>query len=150
MNILVFDPFCKPESLPDYAVLAEDRDDIFRQADFITLHMAATADNRHGIGRREFALMKNSAYLINTARGSLVDESALIAALQAGEIAGAGLDATELEPVAADSPLWALDNVILTPHCGGSTRESKSRSSLGAAKGCDEVLTGKVLTSPVL
>lgn len=150
MNILVFDPFCKPETLPEYAALTEDRDDIFRQADFITLHMAATAENKHGIGKREFALMKRSACLINTARGSLVDEPALIAALQDGEITGAGLDATEMEPVSMNSPLWEMENVILTPHCGGSTRESKVRSSLGAAKGCDEVLTGKPLTSPVL
>lgn len=150
MNILVFDPFCRMDALPDGAVLVRDRDEIFRQADFITLHMAATAENAHGIGKREFGMMKASAYLINTARGSLVHEEALIAALRSGEIAGAGLDATEMEPLGADSPLWELENVILTPHCGGSTRESKARSSLGAAKGCDEVLTGKPITSPVL
>jgi D-3-phosphoglycerate dehydrogenase len=138
------------DALPDGAVLVRDRDEIFRQADFITLHMAATAENAHGIGKREFGMMKASAYLINTARGSLVDEEALIAALWSGEIAGAGLDATEMEPLGADSPLWEQENVILTPHCGGSTRESKARSSLGAAKGCDEVLTGKPITSPVL
>ena len=73
-----------------------------------------------------------------------------IEALRAGEIAGAGLDATEPEPADVASPLFRMENVIMTPHCGGSTKESKSRSSLGAAKGCDEVLTGKPITSPVL
>ena len=150
MKILAFDPFCKPESVPAYVTLASDRDEIFKNADFITLHMAATAENKHAIGAHEFSLMKKSAYLINTARGSLVDEAALIDALRTGELAGAGLDATEPEPAAADSPLFQMENVIMTPHCGGSTKESKSRSSLGAAKGCDEVLTGKPLTSPVL
>jgi len=144
MKILAFDPFCKPESVPDYVALVSDRDEIFDNADFITLHMAATAENKHGIGAREFARMKKTACLINTARGSLVD------ALRAGEIAGAGLDATEPEPADVASPLFRMENVIMTPHCGGSTKESKSRSSLGAAKGCDEVLTGKPITSPVL
>lgn len=138
------------ESIPDYVALVSDRDEIFDNADFITLHMAATAENKHGIGAREFARMKKTACLINTARGSLVDEAALIEALCAGEIAGAGLDATEPEPADAASPLFRMENVIMTPHCGGSTKESKSRSSLGAAKGCDEVLTGKPITSPVL
>lgn len=133
-----------------YVALVSDRDEIFDNADFITLHMAATAENKHGIGAREFARMKKTACLINTARGSLVDEAALIEALRAGEIAGAGLDATEPEPADAASPLFRMENVIMTPHCGGSTKESKSRSSLGAAKGCDEVLTGKPITSPVL
>lgn len=150
MKILAFDPYCKPESVPDYVALVSDRDEIFDNADFITLHMAATAENKHGIGAREFARMKKTACLINTARGSLVDEAALIEALRAGEIAGAGLDATEPEPADAASPLFRMENVIMTPHCGGSTKESKSRSSLGAAKGCDEVLTGKPITSPVL
>ena len=150
MKILAFDPFCKPESVPDYVALVSDRDEIFDNADFITLHMAATAENKHGIGAREFARMKKTACLINTARGSLVDEAALIEALRAGEIAGAGLDATEPEPADVASPLFRMENVIMTPHCGGSTKESKSRSSLGAAKGCDEVLTGKPITSPVL
>ena len=150
MKILAFDPFCKPESVPDYVALVSNRDEIFDNADFITLHMAATAENKHGIGAREFARMKKTACLINTARGSLVDEAALIEALRAGEIAGAGLDATEPEPADAASPLFRMENVIMTPHCGGSTKESKSRSSLGAAKGCDEVLTGKPITSPVL
>lgn len=149
MNIFAFDPFCTSD-IPEYVTLVKERDEIFINADFITLHMAATEENRHSIGAREFALMKKSACLINTARGSLVDEAALIRALQSGEIAGAGLDATEPEPAAVDHPLFAMENVIMTPHCGGSTKESKSRSSLGAAKGCDEVLTGKPLTSPVV
>lgn len=150
MNILAYDPFCREDNVPPYITLVKDRDEIFRSSDFITLHMGANSETKKSIGAREFALMKNTACLINTARGSLVDEEALAAALRDGQICGAGLDATDPEPAAADNPLFHMQNVIMTPHCGGSTKESKARSSLGAAKGCDEVLTGKPLTSPVL
>lgn len=150
MDILAYDPFFPAENAPDYVTLVKDRDELFRCSDFITLHMAATDENKKSIGAREFNLMKETAFFINTARGVLVDEDALIAALQQGVICGAGLDATDPEPAEKDSPLFHMKNVIMTPHCGGSTKESKARSSLGAAMGCDEVLTGKPLTSPVL
>ena len=82
------------ESVPDYVALVSDRDEIFDNADFITLHMAATAENKHGIGAREFARMKKTACLINTARGSLVDEAALIEALP-----GSGGTSTVVPPL---------------------------------------------------
>ena len=150
MQVVAYDPYARKENLPDWLELTADRDEVFRKADFISVHMAATAETKGGIGKREFSLMKPTAYFINTARGNLVDEKALVEALREGVIAGAGLDATEPEPEEPDSPLFQMDNVILTPHCGGSTLESKKRSSLGAAMGCDEILTGKQPTSLVL
>lgn len=150
MRVLAYDPYQNPETLPEGIRMVGDRDEIFREADFISVHMAATAETKGSIGAREFAMMKRTAYFINTARGSIVNEPELIAALRTGEIAGAGLDATDPEPTPPDSPLFQMRNVVMTPHCGGSTLESKRRSSLGAAKGCDEILTGKTPTSPVL
>lgn len=150
MKVIAFDPYAKKELLPEYVELVSDRDIIFRQSDFISIHMAATAETKGSVGMREFKLMKPTAYLINTARGTIVKERELIEALENHMFAGAGLDTTDPEPAGAGNPLFHMSNVIMTPHCGGSTLESKRRSSLGAAKGCDEILTGKTPTSLVL
>jgi glyoxylate reductase len=100
-------------------------DDLLAESDFVSLHhrfQEGPEGNDKHIGERELALMKPTAYLINTARGRLVDEDALVAALRRGQIAGAGLDVFRHEPLPVDSPLWALagDNVILTPHVAGA------------------------------
>jgi phosphoglycerate dehydrogenase-like enzyme len=90
-------------------------------ADFVVLTVPLTAETRHMMSTAEFAAMQRSAYLINIGRGGTVDEAALVAALQEGRIAGAGLDVTEIEPLPADSPLWQMENVILTAHYSGVT-----------------------------
>lgn len=102
-----------------------ERDELFQCADFISLHLPLTPASRGGVGAREFQLMKPSAYLINTARGAVVDEAALIQALQSGEIAGAGLDVMEKEPIDENHPLCALSNVILQSHAGSATHETR-------------------------
>jgi len=113
---------CEPE--PDFAFVRQHAielvslEELLRQADIVTLHCPVNAETRHMINRERLALMKPSAHLINTARGPLVDESALYEALTSGRIAGAGLDVFEREPLTA-SPLFALDNVILSPHVAG-------------------------------
>lgn len=150
MNVLAYDPYCPKDSVFSWTNFTQDKDKMFQDADFVTLHMAANTDNRHFVGAHELSLMKETAFLINTARGSLVDENALIKALQEKTIAGAGIDATETEPLPVGSPLFHMENVILTPHCAGSTKESRIRSSLGAAKGCDEVLSGKPITNLIV
>lgn len=94
-------------------------DDLLKRSDAVTLHLPFSPESNHLIGQRELALMKPSAVLINTARGRVVDEEALIAALQMGTIAGAGLDVFVYEPLQPDNPLISLDNVILTPHVAG-------------------------------
>src|SRR5262249_3251415 len=91
-------------------------DDLLRQADLVTLHVFLNAQTRHLIGAPQLALMKPTAYLVNTCRGPIVDEPALIAALQAGQLAGAGLDVFEQEPVDPENPLLKMENVIATPH----------------------------------
>lgn len=108
-------------------------DDLLRQSDFVSLHVPHSAETDRLIGARELALMKPTASLINTCRGPVVDEVALIAALRDGVIASAGLDVFTLEPLEYDSPLTQLDNVILTPHIGGGTggaREKQMRDVL--------------------
>ena len=150
MNVLAYDPFVDRSKVDDWIEIVDDKKKLFSDSDFISIHIPLSDTTRNLVGKEEFSCMKGSACFINTARGGIVDENALIQALEEKRIAGAGLDATEPEPAPTDSPLFEMDNVILTPHCGGSTLESKKRSSLGAAKGCDEILTGKVPTSLVL
>ncbi len=100
----------------------EERDALLRESDFVVLILPLTAATRHFIGERELALMKPTAVLVNVGRGDLVDEAALIRALQAKRIAGAGLDVFEREPLPAASPLWDMEEVIMTPHIGGPFR----------------------------
>ena len=94
------------------------KDDLFRQSDFITVHIVLSQRSRGLVGAREFALMKPSAFLINTSRGPIVDEAAMLAALREKKIAGAGLDVFDIEPLPLDHPLRRIDNVVLTPHLG--------------------------------
>ncbi|MCA1645749.1 MAG: D-2-hydroxyacid dehydrogenase family protein [Chloroflexi bacterium] len=106
-----------------------ERDDVFRQADVVSVHLRNTPEARGIVGARELGLMKRTAYLINTARGALVDESALAAALRAEQIAGAALDVYQEEPLPPErNPFRDLANVVLTPHLGAVTREANTRS----------------------
>jgi phosphoglycerate dehydrogenase-like enzyme len=106
-----------------------ERDDVFRGADVVSVHLRNTPEVRGLVGARELALMQPGAYLINTARGALVDQEALAAALQAGRLAGAGLDVYVEEPLPPDrNPFRDLPNVVLTPHLGAVTREANARS----------------------
>ena len=91
---------------------------MFRQSDFITIHVVLSQRTRGLIGANEFGLMKPSAYLINTSRGPIIDEAALIAALRERKIAGAGLDVFDVEPLPLDHPFRKMDNVVITPHLG--------------------------------
>lgn len=118
-------------------------DDVLKESDIVCLFAALTKDTRGMIGARELSLMKSSAYLINIARGELVDEAALISSLQTGQIAGAGLDVFEVEPLRR-SPLFALENVVLTPHQAGLTIGGKTGAAVRAAQNALDVLGGKV------
>ena len=143
MTVLAYDPFAKKEGLPEYIQLVEERDEIFTKSDYVSLHVPATPETVHSISDREFDLMKDTAYLINAARGSIVDEPALIRALEAGKIAGAGLDTLEKEPIDPSSPMVSMDNVLTAPHIGGATKEASSRSSVACAQAIDDYFSGR-------
>lgn len=102
-------------------------DEVLSKSDYVTLHCPLKPETHHMINKERLALMKPTAFIINTARGALIDESALIEALQEGRIAGAGLDVQEVEPPSEDNPLYSMDNVILTPHMGWRGLETRQR-----------------------
>ncbi len=121
MRHIAHDPYAQPD--PGFGVELVDLDTLFRTADFVVVNCALTAETRHLVNADRIGLMMPSAYLINTARGPIVDQAALTVALNTGQIAGAGLDVFEQEPIDPDDPLLALDNVIVTPHALGWTDE---------------------------
>lgn len=131
MEILAFDPFAK--DFPDY-VRQTDLKELVRKSDFVSLHARLTNENRHLINAEMLSLMKPSAYLINTSRAGLVDETALCAALKSKKIAGAFLDVFEEEPPGLENPLVKLENVTLTPHMAGGSNDAffNSPIKLGA------------------
>ena len=118
MRLLATDPLADQAFATAHSIELVALDELLREADFVSLHTPLAPETRHLIGRRELALMKPSAFLINTARGGLIDEAALYEALTSGRLAGAGLDVFEAEPPEG-SPLLGLDNVLLAPHAAG-------------------------------
>jgi D-3-phosphoglycerate dehydrogenase len=109
----------------------------------VTLHVPLNAETKHMIGKRELALMKPTAILVNTCRGGVVDEGALYEALKAGKLFGAGIDVWEVETPRVDSRLLELPNVVCTPHAAGGTEETQIRSALQTAQQAVDVLSGK-------
>jgi len=124
-------------------------DELLACADAITLHVPLGPSTRHLIGRRELALVKPTAILVNASRGPVVDEAALLEALQAGRLGGAGLDVFEEEPVRRVHPLCAFDNVVLTPHIASQTPETRRRMAMEAVENVLAVLAGQRPKSPV-
>ena len=120
-----------------------DFDELLSTSDIVTLHVPLTGRNRGLIGRRELDLMRETAVLVNTGRGGVVDEAALIDALRAGAIRGAALDVTEVEPIEMDNPLLQLDNVVLLPHLGSATVATRDRMATMAAESLVAILDGR-------
>jgi phosphoglycerate dehydrogenase-like enzyme len=118
MHVIAWSPNLTPEACRDAGVGYASKEELLRTADIVTIHVQLGDRSRGLLGEKELALMKPTAYLINTARGPIVDEKALIAVLRDGRIAGAGLDVFDVEPLPVDHPLRKLDNVVLTPHLG--------------------------------
>lgn len=116
VRVLAYDPYVPAERVAALGVEMVSLDELMRRSDYISIHTPLLPDTRHMINAQMLALMKPTAYLINTSRGPVVDEAALIDALQSGKIAGAALDVFEVEPLPKDSPLMAMDNVVLVPH----------------------------------
>ena len=126
-----------------------DRDTVIAAADYLSLHSRASAATGRMIDRDVLSAMKDTAVLINTARGALVDEEALADALETGQIAGAALDVVDVEPLPADSRLRGLDNVVITSHLAGQTVEARARAGLAAAHAVIDVLDGREPEHPV-
>ena len=125
MKVFAFDPFVSKEDMEAAGVVKyESLAEMAQQVDYLSVHVPLTSSTRHMINREVFLAMKNTAYLINTARGPVVDEEALIDALDAGEIAGAGLDVMESEPPDPDNPLLSMDQVVITPHAAYYSEEA--------------------------
>jgi phosphoglycerate dehydrogenase-like enzyme len=142
MRLLGFD--IKPDSnAQQLGVQFVTMDELLAQSDFVSLHAALTPQNRGLLGEAQFRKMKPSAYLINTARGALVDEAALARALHEGWIAGAALDAFVTEPLPADNPLRTAPNILLTPHVASFARETGERVSSTAAQAIVDLMEGR-------
>lgn len=139
MRVLAYDPFVADAHAADIGVVLTSLATVLTHADVVSLHAPLTQETQHLIGAAELALMRPAAYLVNTARGGLVDEDALYAALRDGRIAGAGLDTFAQEPPWG-SPLLTLPNVVVTPHIGAHTREAIERVGLLAAQNMVEAL----------
>ena len=145
MNVSAYDPYLPSASVPSGVRLVQKLDDLLAQADVVSPHCPLTNETRGMIGRAQFAAMKPGALLLNTARGPVVDEAALVDALASDRIAGAGLDVFADEPPAPNNPLFEFENVVLTPHVAGSTVEAVDRVAVLAVENLLAVLDGKSL-----
>ena len=142
MKVMACDPYLVPEQVDSQIECVDSLESLFARADFITIHAPHTEKTRHMVSRGLIRKMRSSAFLINTSRGAIVDEAALVQALNEKKIAGAGLDVFEEEPPAPDNPLLALENVILTPHSAALTKQCVSRMATDAVTGVLAVLEG--------
>ena len=143
MKVFAYDPYVKKDILPEWVSLTDDRKSIFANNDFVSLHLPDTESTRKSVGEQEFSWMKPTAFLINAARGTIVDEKALTAALENKTIAGAGLDVWDIEPPDPNNPLLQMENVVMTPHNAASSKEAMERMCLHAAIGIDDFLSGR-------
>ncbi|MFC1901894.1 C-terminal binding protein [Chloroflexota bacterium] len=124
MDIIAYDPYVGKDVFKEMNVRQVSLDELCQESDFISVHANLTEENRHIMSVEQFKKMKPNAYIVNTARGGIIEEKALMAALDAGYLAGAGLDVTEQEPIPSDSPLFNYENIIVTGHRAGSSPES--------------------------
>lgn len=133
MNVIAYDPYAKAPA-EEYISKTDDIDELLQQADFVSLHLPYNKALHHFINEEKLDLMKPEAFLINAARGGLVDETALYKALSENKISGAALDVFEQEPVSADHPLMGLANLVVTPHLAALTHEALVTMSLDCAR----------------
>ena len=143
MKVVAHDPYLPQEAFGAAGVEPVSFDDLLRRSDYISVHSPKTDETTHMFDEAAFAKMKRTAYLINTSRGPVVDQSALVRALGAGEIAGAGLDVLETEPPPADDPLLGMDNVVLTPHSSYYSDPAIADLPVRCGQEVARVLTGR-------
>jgi len=143
LKVIAFDPFADPEYAGSQNIDLVGFEELLVQSDIVSLHVPCTPETTDLMNARAFSLMRQGAVLINTARGGLVDEDALAAALASGHLAGAGLDVFKIEPLPLESPLLKVDNVLLAPHMGGLDEDSLDAMTRMAAECLANLFTGK-------
>ena len=144
MNIIGYDPYADRAALPEYVSLCDTMEEALTAGDFVSLHVAGTDKTRNMIDAEQLAQMKKTAIIINTTRGFVVNEAALIAALNDGVIAGAALDVFNDEPISADNPLLKMENVAMTPHRAAYTEEAWLRSQVQTAENIIGLFNGNI------
>jgi phosphoglycerate dehydrogenase-like enzyme len=143
MKVLAWSQNLTPEKCKEVGVEYASKEDLFRQADIVSIHVVLSQRSRGLVGAKEFGLMKPSAYIVNTSRGPIIDEVALLTALHDRKIAGAGLDVYDVEPLPLDHPLRKLDNVVLTPHLGYVAQQNYRAYFAGVVDDIRAFLDGK-------
>ncbi len=143
MRVIAHDPFLAAEQAAEHATALVELDELLASSDVVTVHVTLTPETRGLIGPDQIAAMRPGAVLVNVARGGLVNEAALAAALQSGHLGGAAIDVFSTEPMAADNPLRDAPNTILTPHLGASTAEAQERAGVEMAERLLLALSGK-------
>lgn len=143
LDVVAADPYVDTETMDEYAVTKVSFDELLDRIDYLSIHVPLFEETRRMFSTEEFERLSDDCILINTARGGVVDEAALLSALENGEIAGAGLDVLESEPPADDSQLLERDDVVLTPHVAWYSEESRNDLSEGVASGVAAVLRGE-------
>lgn len=143
MRVLVNDPYVGDWLATEYGVEFVGKQELLEAADYVSMHVPHLPDTHHWIDAAALATMKDSAYLVNTARGPVVDEAALIEALRAGRLAGAGIDVYEQEPLSPDNPLLSMENVVCTPHIAGSSEQGWETIRRRAGEEAARVLRGE-------
>ncbi len=149
MEVIAFDPALTEQAAAEMNVELVDLDELYARADFISIHAPKTPKTKGLISDDAFKAMKNGAFLVNAARGGIVDEQALVRALEQGLLGGAALDVFEKEPIDPDHPLLKLDNVTLTPHLGASTKEAQTRVAVEIAEQVVGYLSNGVIKNSV-
>ena len=148
MQVIAYDPYISANAAERIGIRLVDRETLFRESDYISVHTHLNAETYHSIGELEFALMKPSCRLINCARGGIIDEDALYQALKTGQLAGAALDVFENEP-ATDTPLLDLENLLAIPHLGASTSEAQEHVAVEIAQQVINALRGQPVSNAV-
>jgi D-3-phosphoglycerate dehydrogenase len=148
MNVVAYDPYVTSARAQQLGVTLLTLDELLAQSDFVTIHMPRTPETTGMISTDQLALMKPTAFIVNVARGGLIDEDALYAALKSNRIAGAGLDVFVTEPP-SDSPLLGLDNIVLTPHLGASTDDAQEKAGVSVARSVRLALDGELVPDAV-
>lgn len=149
LSVLVYDPYISPSVMTRNNVKKVNLEELLAEADIISLHLPLTKDTKYMFTEKEFKSMKNTAFIINSARGPLIKEKDLYRALKEKWIAGAGLDVTEKEPIDSNNTLLELDNIIITPHVSFYSDESLKDLQRSAAEGVAQILKGEIPTSLV-